>query len=367
MHMLEVLKQLFENNVVSEDIKTEIEESWNKRIQENRDHVTAELREEFARKFEHEKSVMVESLDKMLSERLSSEIAEFVVDRKGLVEAKATYHKKMKKDAAALKEFVFRSLHGELYELHEDHKKMSDNFAKLEEFVVTHLAKEISEFHIDKKDVVETKVALVREAKAQLDEVKSRFIKRSAKMVEETVAKTLKTEMHQLREDISSARENDFGRRLFEAFASEYTHSYLNEKSEVKKVLAVLQQKEAQLSEAYDYIKQSTQLVESKEREIARMQDLNQRKEIVSELLAPLGKDKREVMKSLLESVQTSKLRTTFDKYLPSVLNDGSNTSVMQTKQALNESKAVTGNKQVQRTDEAQSNIIEIRRLAGLK
>jgi hypothetical protein len=361
--MLEVLKQLFENNVVSEDIKTEIEESWNKRIQENRDTVTAELREEFARKFEHEKSIMVESLDRMLSERLSVEIAEFVEDRKELVEAKAKYAKKMKKDAEMMKEFVFRNLNNELSELHEDHKRMSNNFAALEEFVVAQLAKEISEFHIDKKDVVETKVALVREAKTQLDAVKAQFIKRSAKMVEETVVKTLKSEMHQLREDISSARENDFGRRLFEAFASEYTHSYLNEKSEVKKVLSVLQQKEAQLAEAYDYIKQSTQLVESKEQEIARMRDLGQRKEIMSELLAPLGRDKKEVMGSLLESVATPKLGSAYDKYLPSVLNEGKATN----KQALTESKAVTGNKPNEQSDAATSNIIEIRRLAGLR
>jgi hypothetical protein len=364
--MLEVLKQLFENNVVSEDIKTEIEESWNKKIQENRDHVTAELREEFARKFEHEKSIMVESLDRMLSERLSTEIAEFIDDRKQLVEAKAQYAKKMKKDAKMMKEFVFRSLNNELSELHEDHKKMSDNFSKLEEFVVTQLAKEISEFHIDKKDVVETKVALVREAKAQLDAVKSNFIKRSAKMVEETVVKTLKTEMYQLKEDISSARQNDFGRRLFEAFASEYTHSYLNEKSEVKKVLAVLQQKEAQLAEAYDYINKSTKLVENKEQEIARMHDLNQRKEIISELLAPLGRDKKEVMGSLLESVATNKLRSAYDKYLPSVLNE-STATVSKNKQAITESKAVTGNKENEKSDDATSNIIEIRRLAGIR
>jgi DNA repair exonuclease SbcCD ATPase subunit len=361
--MLEVLKQLFENNVVSEDIKAEIEESWNKRIQENRDHVTAELREEFARKFEHEKSIMVESLDRMLSERLSTEISEFVEDRKQLIEAKATYAKKMKKDSAMMKEFVFRSLGNELSELHEDHKRMSSNFAKLEEFVVTQLAREISEFHIDKKDVVETKVALVREAKAQLDAVKSNFIKRSAKMVEETVVKTLKTEMHQLREDISSARENDFGRRLFEAFASEYTHSYLNEKSEVKKVIAVLHQREQELAEAYSHINQTSQLVESKENEIARMRDLTQRKEIISELLSPLGRDKKDVMASLLESVATPKLRSAYDKYLPSVLNEGTST----TKQALTESKAVTGNKQVETFDAATSNIIDIRRLAGLK
>lgn len=360
--MLEVLKNLFENNVVSEEFKAEIEDAWNKRIQENRDVVTAELREEFAQKFEVEKSQLIEALDRMMTDKLSGEIAEFVDDKKQLAEAKAKYHKKMKKDAEAMKEFVFRKLHNELSELYEDQKKMSDNFGKLEQFVIAQLAKEIGEFHQDKKEVVETKVRLVKEAKAQLDAVKSKFIQRSAKMVESAVAKTLQKEITQLKEDISSARANDFGRRIFEAFASEYTHSYLNEKGEVQKVLKDMETLKSELAEAKAQIAEKQNLAESKDAEIARMRDVQIRKEALNELLSPLAKDKREVMGSLLESVQTSKLRQAFDKYLPAVMSDGT-----ATKQALVEAKAVTGNKTQKTNDVAESNIIEIRRLAGLK
>jgi len=35
--MLDVLKQLFENNVISEDIKAQIEEAWQARVNENRE------------------------------------------------------------------------------------------------------------------------------------------------------------------------------------------------------------------------------------------------------------------------------------------------------------------------------------------
>ena len=360
--MLDVLKQLFENNVVSEDIKAEIEESWNKKIQENRDQVTSELREEFAQKFEHEKAQLIESLDSMLNDRLTDEIAEFVEDRKQLIEAKAKYAKKLKKDSEVVKEFVSKKLASEISELHEDHKKMSDNFGKLEQFVITQLAKEISEFNQDKKEVVETKVKLVKEAKAQLDIVKTQFVKRSAKMVEEIVTKTITNEMKQLKEDISSARRNDFGRRIFEAFASEYTHSYLNEKSDVVKLLKVLEKRDRQLAETQAKINEKAKIVESKNREISKMRDLTARKEIVSELLAPLGKDKRVVMNELLESVQTPKLRTAFDKYLPAVMSDG-----MATKKALVEAKEVTGNKTTASSDASANNIIDIRRLAGLK
>jgi len=360
--MLDVLKQLFENNVVSEEFKAEIEESWNKKIQENRDQVTSELREEFAQKFEHEKAQLIESLDSMLNDRLTGEIAEFVEDRKQLIEAKAKYAKKIKNDSKIVKEFVSKKLASEISELHEDHKKMSDNFGKLEQFVITQLAKEISEFNQDKKEVVETKVKLVKEAKAQLNDLKAQFVKRSAKMVEETVTKTISKEMKQLKEDISSARRNDFGRRIFEAFASEYTHSYLNEKSDVVKLLKVLEKRDRQLAETQAKISEKAKIVENKDREISKMRDLTARKEIVSELLSPLGKDKRAVMDELLESVQTSKLRTAFDKYLPAVMSDG-----MATKKALVEAKEVTGNKTTASSDANKNNIIDIRRLAGLK
>jgi len=360
--MLDVLKQLFENNVVSEEIKANIEDAWNKRIQENRDQVTAQLREEFAGKFEHEKAALVEAMDKLMTDRLASEIAEFVEDKKQLAEAKANYVKKMKSDADVMKEFVTRQLKSELSELHEDQKIMSNNFAKLEQFVVKQLSKEIAEFATDRKEVIETKVKLVKEAKNHLETVKSNFIKRSAKIVEETVAKTLKSEIHQLKEDITSARSNDFGRRIFEAFASEYTHSYLSEKGEVAKLMNVLKQKEQELVEAKTIAVKKSKLVESKEQEITLMRDLTARKEVISELLSPLGKDKREVMSNLLESVQTSKLRAAFDKYLPAVMSDNS-----ATKQALVEAKEITGNKTNINSNAAESNIVDIRRLAGLK
>ena len=90
----------------------------------------------------------------------------------------------------------------------------------------------------------------------------------------------------------------------------------------------------------------------------------SQRKEVMSELLGPLGGDKREVMGSLLESVQTEKLRTAFDKYLPAVMN-GSTPA----KKVLSEGKEITGDKQAPQTssEEKTAEIFDIRRLAGLK
>ena len=362
--MLDIVKQLFENNVISEELKSEIESAWTSRIQENRDQVTAELREEFAQKYEHDKGVMVEALDKMVSDRLTAELAELAEDRNQLVEAKAKYAKKMKADAKKMEEFLLQNLASELSELHEDRKKVSENFAKLESFIVGALAKEIAEFHTDKKDLIDTKVKLVRESKAKFDTVRAQFINKASKLVENVVINKLTTEMTQLREDIELARKNDFGRRIFESFASEYASSLLNEKSETSKLLKVVKEKEAALEEAQKAIDETTRIVESKDREIRIAKDVATRKEIMSELLNPLTGDKKTVMSDLLESVSTDKLRGSFDKYLPAVL-----AGEAPKKKALTEGTAITGNKQAQQTsgEEKTAEIFTIRKLAGLK
>jgi hypothetical protein len=363
--MLDFVKQLFENNVISEEIKSEIEIAWDKQIQESRDKVTATLREEFAQKYEHDKSAMVEAVESMLADRLQSELSELAEDRQGLIEARAKYAKKMKADAATMESFVFANLRKELSELHEDRKQVAENVAKLESFIVDALATEIAEFHADKKDLAETKVKLVRESKAKFEAVKKEFISKSAKVIEETVSKGLRSEMTQLKEDIESARRNDFGRRIFESFQSEFAASYLNEKSETAKLQKAVAAKQVELEEAAKIVADAQKLVESTQAQLRVARDMNQRKEVMSELLGPLTGDKRTVMGELLESVQTEKLRGAFDKYLPAVMNGGA-----PAKKTLVESKEITGNKQAQQisgNEEKTAEIFDIRRLAGLK
>ena len=150
--MLDALKALFENNAISEDIRQEIEEAWDARVQENKMHATAELREEFAQKYEHDKATMVEAIDKMLSEKLAEEITEFADDRQKLAEARAKYAVAMRENADLMKSFVVDQLSKEIGELHEDKQAMASKFNELEEFIVDSLSNEIAEFYEDKKD-----------------------------------------------------------------------------------------------------------------------------------------------------------------------------------------------------------------------
>ena len=363
--MLDAFKQLVEGGMMSEEVRTEIESAFNTKIQENRDQVTAELREEFASKYEHDKGVMVEAIDKMLSDRLAAEMAELAEDKKALAEAKVADHNKMKDDSSVLESFVIRQLGKELGEFQGDRQKVAENFAKLEGFIVHALAKEIKEFAIDKQSVVETKVKLVREAKTKFAEIKKQFIQRSAQVVESVVTNKLNSEIKQLKEDIDSARVNSFGRRIFEAFATEYAGSYLNEKSETSKLLKVIAKKDSELAEAKQQVAETATLVESKDREVRVTKDLMERKAIMSEMLAPLSADQRSIMKDLLESTKTSKLNESFEKYLPAVM-EGDKKRVV--KATLTEGTAVTGDRELKAHEVGTlDNILDIRKLAGLK
>ena len=355
--MIDAISKLVESGVIGEETKVSIEEAWNAKVKENRDQVTAELREEFAKRYEHDKSNMIEAIDKMMTEKLSEEITKFVEDRKALAQEKIAYKENVGKHSAKLEEFILSKLTEELKELHTDRKGVHENFKKMEEFVVNALAKEIKEFHEDKKGVVETKVKLVAEAKKQMAKMKEAFITRSAKVVESAVNKKLAEELKALKEDITAAREINFGKKIFEAFASEYQNSYLNEKSETAKLMKVVDETTLKLRDAEKAVEEKQAVIESKEAEARRQADLMERKEKMAEMLKPLGKEKSEVMSQLLESVQTANLQASFDKYLPHVMADKAMTK--ESAKVLTES----GGDRGQRED---ADLNNIRKLAGI-
>ena len=316
------ISKLVESGAISEDVQKSIQEAWDSKIKENKEVVGAELREEFAKRYDHDKANMIEAIDKLMTEKLSEEISKFIEDRKALAQEKIAYKENVGAHSAKLQEFVLTKLSEELKELHGDRKGVHSNFGKMEEFVVNALAKEIKEFHEDKKGVVETKVKLVSEAKKQMAKMKEAFITKSAKVVESAVNKKLAEELSTLKEDITKARETNFGKKVFEAFASEYQNSYLNEKSETSKLMKVVDETTLKLKDAEKAVDEKNAVIESAYAESKRQADLMERKEKMAEMLKPLGKEKSEVMAQLLESVQTNKLQTSFDKYLPHVMAD---------------------------------------------
>ena len=369
--MIDAIKPLIDSGLINEDVASELKIAFDTKLTEAKDQVRGELRDEFANRYEHDRSVMVEALDKMITESLSEEIKEFHEEKKAIDEDRVKAKLKLKESATKFNDFMVTKLAEEIKELRTDRKVQLENQDKLQKFIVHALAKEIKEFAQDRQAVVEQRVKLVAEGRKQLTALKSKFIAESSKRVGATIATHLKSELSQLKEDIKTARENNFGRKIFETFAGEFSTTYLNDKAETRKIVKVLNDKEQELAESMVKLAKANQIIESKEREVNIIKESTQREKELVKLTASLNKEKAQVMRSLLESVQSDKLKNAFDKYLPAVLNEGSEKA---RKSSLTESVStvVDGNKSAKKEQyveedyDARSNVIDLKRLAGL-
>ena len=366
--MFDAIKPLVDSGIINEDTKLAISEAWESKLIEAREEIRTEMREEFSTRYEHDKSVMVEALDKMVSESLHAELSEFAEEKQQLAADRVRFNKRMQEAAGNFDKFLVSKLAEEIKELRKDRKVTQESTQKLEHFVIKVLAEEIKEFSKDKQEVIETKVRLVAEAKSKLAALQDKFIAKSATLVKESVGKKLESELTQLKEDIQVARENNFGRRLFEAFASEFSITHLNENKELARLHKEIESREKLIAEAKAVATKNTRLVESKDQEIRMIKESQDRSSTLNDLLKPLNKEKQSVMTQLLESVQTDKLKSAFEKYLPAVLNNGVAPKSEKTK-VLSESRTeVTGDKSAKVSVETNyNNVVEIKRLAGLK
>jgi hypothetical protein len=367
------ITEILGTDALTEDVKTELAEAFEQRIAEQREEVTAELREEFAARYENDKQEIVGAMDAMLKEALKKELDEFASDKAKVAEDRVRYKRAVKEHAKMLESFVQEVLSKEVRELREDRNTQKANFGKLEEFVLKQLTKELNEFHDDKRALAEQKVKLVREGQKVIEESKRNFIKKSAAKLETMVESVMRKELTALREDIQIAKENEFGRKIFESFASEFMTSTLSESTQTAKLAKEIMGLKRKIAESNEAIEAKNQQLKEAQRKARIAEDTSTRKQIMSEMLGPLNKGQKELMATLLESVKTSQLQTAYKKYLPSVLSEDTEVKTQAKKAKLTENRVekreVNGNKvnkSAQQDVGGSADIIELKKLAGL-
>ncbi len=436
-----VIQQLLESQVLSEDVKNEIAETFDKKIAEARQTIQEQTRKEFAQRYDHDKTQLVEAMDKFLGDQVRKEIVEFHEERKAqsqsvaenkqkvkefaisklreeikelssdqkavqeervklskaVMESKKVYDKKLKEHMNVLQKFVLGQLSSELKEFSQDKKSLAEErkelhkqlresrltyknefvnrVNKLEKFVIGQLTEEVAEFEQDKRLLAEERVKFHTESKSKLAEAKSAFIKKAAQLVEATAHKTIRSELEQLKDDLKVARANNFGRRIFEAYAAEYMTSYLSEGTEVRKVQKQMDEVKQQLSNAAKVIAEQKQAIDSTKRKVQLAEDRATRTKILSDLLSPLPREQKMIMGNLLENVKTTRIEESFKRYLPNVLKETQEDFKPTRKTTLVEDKvSVTGdrkNRLSESVDEEAktgnvAEILELRKLAGI-
>lgn len=245
--MDELLKKLFEAELLTEETRVELQTAFQKQLDEAiataRSDATATVTAELNEQWINDREILIEALDSKVTEALSAELAE-------------------------LKEDIERFRDLEAEKANEIAEAKADMAAKL------------------KSDV------------AQLIEKLNSFLE-----------VRLVAEMDELREDIEDVKKNEFGRKVFESFVTEFKKHYAGDDS----VEAKLNETEQRLEDTAAALAEAEKKAAALERTIK-----------LEKVLAPLSGRTKEVMEAILKTVDTNLLEDAYKTYIGRVLKETS-------------------------------------------
>jgi hypothetical protein len=243
--MDEILQKLLSSELLSEDAKAEISTQWEASVEQYKTTVREEVAME-----------------------VRAEIAEqWANERDALIESIDTY--------------VTTKLEEEIEELKLDVERFRDLEAEYAE------------------RIVEEKHAMAEQLSQELDQLVDK--------IDAFFELRLQEEFLELREDLEVVKQNEFGRKIFEAFATEFNMSYVDEDSTQSQLKAV------------------SEKLEDAENTIAALEEENAkvvRESKMEKILAPLSGRKREQMQFVLSGVDTDKLEEAFNNFIGRVLKE---------------------------------------------
>ena len=292
--MDEILQKVLSSELLSEDAKAEISSQWATAVDQYKNTVKEEVTLE-----------------------VRSELAEqWATERDALIEN--------------VDQFVTKKLEEELVELKADVERFRD------------LEAEYAEKIVEEKHAMADQLA--EELDSLIDKIDSFFEFRLAE------------EFTELKEDLEIVKQNQFGRKIFEAFATEFNLSHIDEDSIQSKLQAAV----AKLEDA--------------NKAIATLEGANAkmvRESKLEKILAPLAGKKREQMAFVLQNIETSRLEEAYNHFIGRVLKEEAQPSKA-AESTLNESASnvvVTGEESAPAAQTTQANAdkySQLRKLAGI-
>jgi len=292
--MDEILQKLLQSELLSEETRAEISEQWNTAV----DAFKTQVREE-------------------TSMAVRAELAEqWIVERDELV--------------TKVDSFVADALIKEMTELKADIERFRDLEAEYAE------------------KLVEEKHKLAEEVASELDQLVDK--------IDAFFEVRLAAELDELKEDIEVVKQNEFGRRIYEAFASTFATAHVDEDS----VASKLKIAEAKLADA------EKALASSEEHRLAMVRESK-----LEKLLASLTGKKREHMEMVLKNVETDRLEESYKFFIGRILKEDVAPAATLTEGMVDDKQTtvVTGDAPVEiaAAPQLDEGLAKLQRLAGIK
>lgn len=303
--MDEILKKLLKDKVLNEETMEAIKKSFQKTLDEARVDVEKKVRAELAEQYESDKANIYTAMEKFLEQELAQHVAELREGVESVNKLKLDYAKK----SASLKEAA--------------QKYVRDRIRMMEAVIDRVLKKELKELH--ESEVTNRKAYLkaINDKTAVLEAERVKFREKGAAVLENIINVQVRKTMDELREDIKAAKQQNFGRELFEAFYTTFRRQFFDSRKEFQGLVKDL--KEARAETTAVKAKARKALNEAKSRvalaEAARkkVEEAVTRKAKIAKLLEGLSGQSQSQMRTLLEATKTADLEKAFKKFLPEV------------------------------------------------
>lgn len=232
---------------------------------------------------------------------------------------------------------------------------------KVDGFVAEALVKEIAELKADierfrdleaeyAEKIVEEKHKLAEEVASELDQLVDK--------IDAFFEVRLAAELDELKEDIDVVKQNEFGRKIYEAFASTFATAHIDEES-VQSQLKVAEAKLVDLQQA---------LATSEENRIAVVREAK-----LEKLLANLTGKKREQMEMVLKNIETNRLEESYKFFIGRILKEDVAAPAATLTEGAEDGKkttVVTGDAPVESAavePQLNESLAKLQRLAGIK
>jgi len=292
--MDEILQKLLQSELLSEETKAEISKQWTDSVEAFK----TQIREE-------------------VSGEVRSELAsQWITERDELI---------TKVDG-----FVAEALTKEIQELKGDIERFRD------------LEAEYAEKLVEEKHKLAGEVA--EELDALVDKIDAFFEMR------------LSAEMEELAEDLEIVKQNDFGRKIFEAYATTYATNYVDEDAVQSKLTVA----EGKLKDA----EKQLQALEEERNKMVREAKMEQ-------VLSNLSGKKREQMAMVLKNVDTARLEESYKFFIGRILKEDDASDgkpVLKETKSGDKTTVVTGEQDTEPAPKpVNEQLSELKRLAGIK
>lgn len=351
--MSKMEKFLKESNLSAEARKL-IEEAW----EEEKSAIAADIREDMKSRYKDDIAQVVEGLNTLVQTIITENMSDLYAEKRKLSEDRV----RVRQSLTNFSSFANGIMAEEIKQMRSETSLMNESVARFVGFSQKVLAEELHEFHSDKRQLVEARVKLIAEGTRQINEAKQRFIKTASESAATFIAENTAKNMNELRSNIMEAKQNRFGRKLFETFAAEFMATQFNENAVLKNLNEALARKDNEVHTVTAALHEARTVSTEIQRKMNIMEDNATRSRVIAELTKPLTDTQKKIMESLLERSMTEHLAEDFKKYHKAVLKESNSKSTQsfnkpsRNDSVLNEtnSREVTGNRPAKTVTESE-------------